>query len=51
MFNFYLDFNWEFEFIAITQPPTVMDDCRGFAFVEGEVGNQLCSRVLIINQL
>ena len=42
---------YQFVFIAITQTPTVMDDCRGFACVEGEVGNQLCSRVLIINQL
>ena len=38
-------------FIGITQTPTVLDDCRGLTCVEGEVGNQLCSRVLIINQL
>ena len=23
IFNFYLDFNWEFQFIGITQTPTV----------------------------
>ena len=29
IFNFYLDFNWEFGFISLRQAPTFLMECRG----------------------
>ena len=29
IFNFYLDFNWEFGFIRLRQAPTFLMECRG----------------------
>ena len=32
IFNFYLDFNWEFQFIGMIQTPVILMGCRGFAY-------------------
>ena len=30
--NFYLDSNWEFQFIGINEAPAVQVDCRGYLY-------------------
>ena len=46
IFNFYLDFNWEFVFIGVAYAPSVREDCRGCFFSLGpeivRAAEQLC---------